>query len=87
MGSAESDIIGMYRQLGVVELLRGSILTKTVNGIPLARISTAEGVVEAVMTAIRMRKRRIEDSSVAIEGYGRLGSMIGMMLAERRIQN
>lgn len=83
MGSTESDIMQIYKQIGAESLLRNSILLKTVNGIPLARISTAEGVVEAVITTSRMTNHEIEDSSVAIEGFGRLGSLIGMMLVER----
>jgi glutamate dehydrogenase (NAD(P)+) len=76
MGSTESDILAIYRRLGSESLLRNSILTKTVNGIPLARLSTAEGVVEAVMTSLGMTRNRIENPSVAIEGFGRLGALI-----------
>ena len=86
MGSTESDIVAIYRRLGSESLLRNSILTKTVNGIPLARLSTAEGVVEAVMTSIRMTRNRIENPSVAIEGFGRLGRLIGTMLVERGLK-
>ena len=86
MGSTESDIVAIYRRLGSESLLRNSILTKTVNGIPLARLSTAEGVVEAVMTSIRMTRNRIENLSVAIEGFGRLGALIGAMLVERGLK-
>jgi glutamate dehydrogenase/leucine dehydrogenase len=86
MGSTESDIVAIYRRLGSESLLRNSILTKTVNGIPLARLSTAEGVVEAVMTSIRITRNRIENLSVAIEGFGRLGALIGAMLVERGLK-
>ena len=86
MGSTESDIVAIYRRLGSESLLRNSILTKTVDGIPLARLSTAEGVVEAVMTSIRMTRNGIENPSVAIEGFGRLGALIGAMLVERGLK-
>lgn len=86
MGSTESDIIAIYRQLGSESLLRNSILKKTVDSIPLARLCTAEGVVEAVVTSIRMTGNRIGNSSVAIEGFGRLGRLIGMMLVERGLK-
>jgi len=82
MGSTESDIIGIYRQVGAESLLRNSILLKTLNGIPLARLSTAEGVVEAVIATVQIANQRIKDCSVAIEGFGRLGSLIGVMLVE-----
>jgi len=86
MGSTESDIIAIYRQLGSESLLRNSILKKTVDSIPLARLCTAEGVVEAVVTSIRMTGNRIQNSSVAIEGFGRLGRLIGTMLVERGLK-
>ncbi len=86
MGSTESDIIAIYKQLGCESLLRNSILKKTVDSIPLARLCTAEGVVEAVVTSIRMTGNRIGNSSVAIEGFGRLGRLIGMMLVERGLK-
>jgi glutamate dehydrogenase (NAD(P)+) len=86
MGSMESDIIAIYRQLGSESLLRNSILTETVDSIPLARLCTAEGVVEAVVTSIRMTGNRIENSSVAVEGFGRLGRLIGTMLVERGLK-
>jgi glutamate dehydrogenase/leucine dehydrogenase len=82
MGSTESDIIAIYRQLHSESLLRNSILTKTVNGIPLARLCTAEGVVEAVVTSIRTTGKRVQDCSVAIEGFGRLGKLIAEMLLD-----
>jgi glutamate dehydrogenase (NAD(P)+) len=83
MGSTESDITSIYRQLGLEPLLQNSILARTVDGIPLARLTTAEGVVEAVTTSMKIKGNRIEDSSVAIEGFGRLGKLIGTMLADR----
>lgn len=82
IGSTETEILRIFHEAGADSLLRSSARLKTIDGMPLANLTTAEGVVEAVLTAARIAHHRTKGATVAVEGFGRLGSLIAVMLAE-----
>ncbi len=82
MGCSESDVIRIYRQLCAESLLRNSVLFRRKDQCPLARLCTAEGVVESLTIALSILDRSRECLTVGIEGFGRLGRLIALKLAE-----
>ncbi len=83
MGTTEEDILYMYDCIDAIDLLEGSILSTTRVGDSLPQIMTAHGVATALTTAIEYLKWNPPLSTVAIEGFGRVGSCIASELAEQ----